>query len=757
MNKAKNDFQKSLFLTFKAEAQDHLNTVSNGLLELEKIPSPEVEKEIIETIYRDTHSLKGAARAVNITDIETICRSLENIFGAWKKKKLEKPPELFDILYRTIDRIRKIISSHDEGQTPYDKSSVSKLIQDLSGLKVKEIDDRVLPEEGKLSQESRLVKEYPTLSETVRVSTAKLNSLLLQAEEMLPMKLMANEHTAAIKDISEMLEILKNACKEVYRETLQAQRTMEKRNGGNEMDSDTSHSIRLKEFIHEIQTQIKSIEKELAMLQISSKQYSKRFDGMIDNLLNDMKKAMMIPFSTLLGILPMLVRNLSNEQGKEASLIMTGEGIEMDRRILEEMKDPLIHLIRNCIDHGIEKPEERGINKKPRRGTITIAISRINGDKAEVIISDDGAGIDIAKVKEMAVKNKILSQREADTLSEGESLSLIFYSGLSTSPIITDVSGRGLGLAIVQEKVERLKGSISVETRINSGTKFRILLPITISTFRGILVRVVDHVFIIPTISVECVLRIRNDEIKTVENRETILLYNSPISFVRLESVLNLTPQRKRGDGSQFTTVVLVIAHEKKCIAFGVDRILNEQEVLVKGLGKQLSRVQNVAGAAVIGSGEVVPILNVSDLLKSALKIQMVSEIPSVAGEEEAGVKSIMVVEDSVTSRVLLKNILESAGYTVQTAVDGIDAITRLKTEDFDLVVSDIEMPRMDGFDLTLKIRDDKKLSELPVILVTALEKREDRERGIEAGANAYIVKSSFNQENLLEVIRRLI
>jgi two-component system chemotaxis sensor kinase CheA len=756
MDKAKNDFQKSLFLTFKAEAHDHLNTVSNGLLELEKIPSPEVEKEIIETIYRDTHSLKGAARAVNMTDIETICQSLENIFGAWKKKKIEKPPELFDILYRAIDRIRKIISSHDEGQTPYDKSTVSKLIQDLSGLKVKEIDDRVLPEEGKLSQESRLVKEYPTLSETVRVSTAKLNSLLLQAEEMLPMKLMANQHVAAITDISEMLEILKNECKEVYREMLPAQRTIEKRNGGNEMDSGTSHSVRLKEFIYEIQTKIKSIEKELVMLQISSKQYSKRFDGMIDNMLNDMKRAMMLPFSTILGILPMLVRNISNEQGKEASLIMTGEGIEMDRRILEEMKDPLIHLIRNCIDHGIEKPEERAINKKPRSGTITIAISRINGDKAEVIISDDGAGIDIAKVKEMAVKNKILSQREADNLNEGESLSLIFYSGLSTSPIITDVSGRGLGLAIVQEKVERLKGSISVETRINSGTKFRILLPITISTFRGILVRVVDHVFIIPTISVECVLRIRNDEIKTVENRETILLYNSPISFVRLESVLNLTPQRKRGDGSQFITV-LVIAHEKKCIAFGVDMILNEQEVLVKGLGKQLSRVQNVAGAAVIGSGEVVPILNVSDLLKSALKIQRVSEIPSVAGEEEAGVKSIMVVEDSVTSRVLLKNILESAGYTVQTAVDGIDAITRLKTEDFDLVVSDIEMPRMDGFDLTLKIRDDKKLSELPVILVTALEKREDRERGIEAGANAYIVKSSFNQENLLEVIRRLI
>jgi two-component system chemotaxis sensor kinase CheA len=309
----------------------------------------------------------------------------------------------------------------------------------------------------------------------------------------------------------------------------------------------------------------------------------------------------------------------------------------------------------------------------------------------------------------------------------------------------------------VREKVEKLGGVFSVETKPHIGTSLRIILPLMLATFRGILVRVGEHIFIVPNTNIERVVRIKKDDIKTVENRETIQLNGHAVSFAWLDDVLELLRKEDRGRESEFI-IVLVLVTSGRRIAFGVDEVLNEQEVQAKSLGKQLSRVRNIAGAIVLGTGKVVPILNIPDLMKSAVKVTAGPARVAVEAEEvrEKG-KSILVVEDSITARTLLKNILEAAGHNVKSAVDGLDAFTSLKTEDFDLVVSDIDMPRMNGFDLTTKIRNDKKLADLPVVLVTALESREDREHGIEVGANAYIVKSSFDQSNLLEVIKRLI
>jgi two-component system chemotaxis sensor kinase CheA len=437
-------------------------------------------------------------------------------------------------------------------------------------------------------------------------------------------------------------------------------------------------------------------------------------------------------------------------------LIHEGD-IEIDRRILEEMKDPLIHLTRNCIDHGIEKPEERSHRQKTLSGTIKIAVSHTDSKKVEIIISDDGAGIDFAKIKSSAVRLGIISQEDADKLDEQKALSLIFQSGVTASLIITDISGRGLGLAIVREKVEKLGGSISCETKTGAGTTFRIVLPLTLATYRGILVRLNEHLFVLPTVNMDSVKRIKRDEIKTIENRETISLDGSAVSLVPLSAVLELPQKEKKDESREFIQAVVLSAADK-CIAFSVDEVLNEQEVLVKSLGKQLSRVRNIAGATILGTGKVVPILNIPDLMKSAVKVSAAPAVATVAAPEEIRErKSVLVVEDSITARTLLKNILETSGFDVKTAVDGIDAFTVLKTGDFDLVVSDVDMPRMNGFDLTAKIRSDKKLADMPVMLVTALESREDRERGIDVGANAYIVKSSFVQSNLLETIRRLI
>ncbi|MGH2437446.1 MAG: response regulator, partial [bacterium] len=313
------------------------------------------------------------------------------------------------------------------------------------------------------------------------------------------------------------------------------------------------------------------------------------------------------------------------------------------------------------------------------------------------------------------------------------------------------------GLAIVRENAEKLGGTVSVESQPRRGTQFSIVLPSMLATFRGVLVEVAQQLFVVPTFHVERVMRVTTDDIRTVEGRDTISFGGQAVALVRLADVLELAdvkPQAQRDKD----TVVIVLGTGDQRVAFAVDAALDEQEVLVKPLRKPLSRVRNVAGATVLGSGEIAPILNVSDLLKSARKTALVS-VRAAAGARPtpAEAKSVLVVEDSITSRMLIKGILESAGYKVKTAVDGLEALTLLRTERVDLVVSDVEMPRLNGFDLTAKLRADRRLAELPVVLVTALERREDRERGIDVGANAYIVKSSFDQSNLLDAVRRLV
>ncbi len=324
------------------------------------------------------------------------------------------------------------------------------------------------------------------------------------------------------------------------------------------------------------------------------------------------------------------------------------------------------------------------------------------------------------------MKRGTLSEEKARDLTAQEALSLIFEPGVSTSPMITDISGRGLGLAIVREKVDLLGGFLDLKTDAHTGTSFRILLPVTLATFRGVLVRAADQVFVAPTSNVKQVKRIKKDEIKTVENREVISWNGRPLSLVRLDEVLECPHRGQEDDGSDYFPLLILGAAEKY-IGFRVDEVLNEQEVLVKPLGKQLPRVRNISGATILGSGRVVAILNVFDLMKSAVKVA--ASPGEAATEEKIEVKgaTILVVEDSITSRMLLKNILEAAGYQVKTAVDGMEAFTTLRAESFDLVVSDIEMPRLNGFDLTTKIRGNKKLADIPVVLVTALDSRDDR------------------------------
>ncbi len=405
-------------------------------------------------------------------------------------------------------------------------------------------------------------------------------------------------------------------------------------------------------------------------------------------------------------------------------------------------------------------PQNRiNVGKQPH-GILKIEIKQDADRNISLQISDNGRGIQREKVISSAIKAGHLKLEEALSMSDKEVAMLIFSSGVSTSPFITDISGRGLGMAIVAEKVVKLGGNINIESIAGEGSTFTITLPQTLAIFKGILIKASEQYFIIPTTTVVKAIRIDPADIKTVESKKTIIFNNETLALVSLADVLNL-PVRRLRKGKEALLRVLVISSAQKKLAFVVDDVLGEHEGMIKDLGPQLLHVTNIAGATLLGDGRIVTILHIPELIDSAsrssISMDFVAEPLQDTANEEVRQKYILVAEDSITIRSMLRNFLETAGYTIKTAVDGQEAYGFLQEEKFDLVVSDIEMPHMTGFELTAKIREDKNLADMPVVLVTALESTDDRQRGMDLGANAYIVKSSFEQSNLVETIRRLI
>lgn len=790
MDKQSEDFQKRLLATFRIEAGEHLQAMSAGLIELENNPAQARYAEIVETVFREAHSLKGAARAVNLKEIESVCQSMESVFAALKDNRIALSPSLFDLLQEAIDDLSTLLSAEGAAMAVAGKSAIATLIQRLDdvlqGRYAKTAATHYHANQSTSDQPMSSVQQPPIVlfqdvqpetsvavatpmpsmtpglaSGTVRVATQRLDAVMRQVEELLVPRLASVQRARELREVVASCATWEKQRARMRPMLRQIERYVEKgsrRNGAAGVMAEllpAKELPRLLEYLESEHLLMKTLKERLLRLSKFAAHDRRTLAGMSDSLLHNVKEMQLLPFSSLLEIFPRFTRELAREQGKQVELVIQGGEIEIDRRTLEEMKNPLMHLLRNCMDHGIEQPVVRQGKGKPAGGNITVAIAQKDGGKIEIMVADDGAGIDAAKVKAAALKLNLVSAEEAQKLSEQDAQALVFQSGISTSQIITDISGRGLGLAIVREKVERLGGVVGLESPHAGGTIFRIALPLMLATFRGVLVRVGEHCFVIPALSVERVTRVAEQDIRTVENRATISFDGQAVALVNLGDALELPRQSSTADTSgQVVVVVLGTVHQR--VAFQVEEILGEQEVLVKALGRQLARVRNIAGASVLGTGQVVAVLNVPDLLKSAVK--QAAPTPVAAERHAVAEKqSILVVEDSITSRALLKNILESAGYRVTTAVDGVDAYTTLKAGTFDLIVSDVEMPRMDGFDFTAKVRADKQLSELPVVLVTALGSPEHRERGIDVGANAYIVKSSFDQSNLLEVISRLI
>jgi two-component system chemotaxis sensor kinase CheA len=735
MGAGEHDFLDALRATFRLEAAEHVQTIASGLLALEQSADPDARPRLVDAIFRAAHSLKGAARAVDLIAVETLCQSLEDTFATWRSQETAPSRDDLDRAHAAVDAIRHALSAPTAAPPPSP-------VQAGPGWR-----NESPPPAGDPSPAAP--------DESVRIAVSKLDAQLVNAEEMLVGKLMTAKHAEDVRDLGYRLETWRREFVS-FDARARAMRPAVAAVARTHPHLNTELNALL-DFLDWNVDYLNALDARVAAISRGADRDTLAIGKLVDDLLESSKTLLLLPFGTVAAQLPTLVRNLCRDQGKQAELVISGEHIEIDKRILEEIKDPLIHLLRNCIDHGIEPPEQRQRAGKPARATITVAVTQGDGNKVQVLVKDDGAGLDLAQVRHSAIEHRVLPADEANAIDERAAARLIFASHVSTSTMVTRVSGRGLGLAIVREKVERLGGTVSVESERGAGTQFSMVLPSLLATFRGILIEAARQRFVVPLSHVERVIRVAPEQIGTIEGRPTVSLGAKAVAFTRLHDVLGL-PAADGDVADSRTLTLMVLGSGDHRIAFAVDAVLDEQEVLVKPLQKPLSRVRNIAGATVLPSGQMAAILNVADLLTSARHAGVtMPALRSTVSDGQPTRRSILVAEDSITSRMLMRTILESAGFKVTTAVDGLEAFALLRAHRFDLLVSDVDMPRLNGFELTARLRADARLASLPVILVTALETVEDRGRGIDVGADAYIGKSTFDQRDLLDTVRRLL
>lgn len=782
------DLKKTLLNIFKQEASERLLSMSNCIIAVESKGPGESSSDILKVIYREAHSIKGAARSIGLVGIETLFQNIESVFYDMINGKIIASTGLFDLLIEITKELRAIVVT-DEIDTEENTKTVQNFTDRLAILlttpnetkkettnqpdktgvvpnkipiALKEEREKVQkdyqesPKKESLSQkeEQHSTQEHTDVSSTIRIDSSKLDKLLRNSENLIVIKQFFSHKYPVISDISsEINDSLKKIDKLISSFNYLASEGFISSNIHNIENPVRELTINAENIGNKIKDTKKKLQQFLAM----EKEDQRYTCNLIDEFLNGLKEIAMVPISNVTNILPIMTREIAQKLDKKVTLEISGDSMMLDRRILDSVKDPILHIIRNSIDHGIEPPSARKKFNKPETGIIKMSISGSDSNYLEIIISDDGAGINLQKLRRKLLEKKIIKDDEITSISEERLINYIFMHGFSTSDIITDLSGRGLGLSIVKENIELTGGTVSLVTSENKGTTITIKLPITMATYKGIIIKDADLKFILPSVGAEIITRILSTDVKTVENKLTITYDNKVLPLVSLGNILGLKAAAMKD--TKYINVA-ILGKDSDQIALLVEDVIEEQEIILKDLGKNLVKVPYISGVTVFSSGEIVPILNIRDIIKDAnsASISLASSGKQKTEEQRKGKKKrILIAEDSATSRTLIKNVLESAGYEVMTTNDGQEAITYLRANKVDALVSDVQMPRLDGFELTKKIRADEKYKDLPVVLVTSLSSREDMERGIEAGANSYIIKSQFDQSILIETVKSLI
>jgi two-component system chemotaxis sensor kinase CheA len=761
----------AFYSQFRDETAENIRILNEGLLVLEALgPDADGRREHIDTIFRAMHTIKGSARMLGFEQVGRVAHTCEHILGAVRESRRELDRALADDMLRAGDAILELVNAAIDGQpssidiealtltlgrggrseataADSERAAAEPPITPIAPAAPATLAPAGLPAQP-IQPAAAEPAAQPAFSrsaraaaarQTIRVRVDRLDKLLNLAGELAVGRQAQAVHLQTLGEITSLIDQQERMLLALERELRQLRFSPSQRAS---LDRHLNGALNAGDQANKL---IRAHGERF-------EQHAGHTTQLVEDLEQEVMAARLLPISNVYSNLPRAVRELARETDKAIELTLLGETTELDRKMIEALNDPLIHLIRNAVDHGIEMPDERELAGKPRQGTITVSAEAL-GAYVNVTIRDDGRGMDPKLLREAAVRKNLFSAEAAALLTNQEALELIFTPGFSTAQMITDISGRGVGMDVVRTNIVELGGQVHVESRLGVGTSITLALPLTLVTTRVLLVELGEYTFALPASSCQASIWAYAEQVQTIEGRAMLSHEGKLASLLRLADLLDVDgaqpfPSRRR-------TPAIVIGAAQRPLALLVDRLIDEREVVVKPLGPLLEKQRRFSGAIQMGDGRLILLLNPVALAQAARGMALMTTI--VKHDDARRHSRLLVADDSFTTRELIRTILQSAGYDVTTAVDGFDALDKLRAATYDLVVSDVEMPRVDGFQLTSRIRNDLGLAELPVIIVTSLASETHRRRGLEVGAQAYIVKSQFNQSNLLDTVQQLL
>ena len=751
----------SLLELFSQQAEAQTQVLSTGLLALERDPT---QADHLESCMRAAHSLKGAARIVGVDAGVSVAHVMEDCLVSAQEGRLYLRPEHIDALLQGTDLLMRIATPDNAPGIADIQAYVALmgLLLDPMAL-ASPISTPIAPFMAEPEPEALApVIEVPvpvieplpvapaeppvknrrttdTGERVLRVTAERLNSLLDLSSKSLVETLRLKPHLATMQRL-----------KRVQGNGLRALENL------NAILKDQGLSLEAQEALDDArrllaESQQLLVEKN-AELDEFAWQASQRAQVLYDTAL----ACRMRPFADVLAGQARMVRDLGRSLGKQVRLEIEGEKTQVDRDVLEKLEAPLTHLLRNAVDHGIETPEQRVLAGKPAEGLIRLRASHQAG-LLVLELGDDGNGVDLEKVRRSIIERHLSPAETAAQLSEEELLTFLFLPGFSLRDKVTEVSGRGVGLDAVQHMVRQLHGAVVLEQTAGEGSHFHLEVPLTLSVVRSLVVEVGDEAYAFPLAHIERMCDLEPADIVQVEGRQHFWYEGRHVGLVAASQLL----QRPASQGGQETLKVVVIREREAIYGVAVERFIGERTLVVLPLDERLGKVQDISAGALLDDGSVVLIVDVEDMLRSVDKLLNTGRLERIARQGnqvvEAARKRILVVDDSLTVRELQRKLLLNRGYDVAVAVDGMDGWNALRSEDFDLLITDIDMPRMDGIELVSLLRRDNRLQSLPVMVVSYKDREEDRRRGLDAGADYYLAKASFHDDALLDAVVELI
>ncbi len=748
----------ALQTTFEAELQERVAVLGQTVACLEDAEEGAVATTALDLLYRTAYNLQGAARVLGHGDLTHLAGALAAAFARARHTDVALLAPWFAAVRRAIAALPRFAVPAEE---PADElfALLADLVAPLvpparppTPIAPPSFAPAVLADAAQRPAPPIVVPASDGGS--VRIQVNKLDALFAGSGELTVARIRIEQRLGELGTLRDDLVLRRRGGLAAARQRDAFRRQLAALPGSAALLRDYDrivHRARASEG------RVAALGQALAGVTARLRQDVAQLGGVAQELSDEIMAARLLPVATAFGPLERLVRDLAREQGKAIELVLRGGETEIDRKILERLRDPLMHMLRNAVDHGIEPAAARFAAGKGSGGRIALSVAN-RGGAIVITLDDDGSGLDPVRLRAAAVRKGLLTEERAAALDETDARTLIFHPGFSTTAVATATSGRGVGMDVVRDEVNRLGGQIAITSTVGVGTTFTITVPLTLATTRAILVEAGEQLVAIPANPVERLARIRTDAIVTLEGRRAVPVEGQPVPLVALTALLGLPAAANVAPGAW--QPYLILRQEGRRVAILVDRLRGEQEIVVKPLGWPLRRVRNVGGVAVLGSGETVAILNPGDLLAGGLRLGGLQTTARARGGPVAQVvrrRRVLVVDDSLTTRTLERGILEAAGYETLVATDGAEALELLGREGVDLVVSDVEMPNLDGFGLATAIRRDEGLRHIPVILVTSLDTAEHRERGASAGADAYLTKGSFDQGQLLDTIGRLL